>query len=135
MDQIKKCEGYKKLKAAVEHDEKTSPGFHDYRAKLTWAVERARHYAEKTGLKAEDVLDAWEKGRDYWYMNFYQDGNQPEIKGDAVRVFETLDDMMASVGESGFRCPRCGGVSKNPYTCDSGVVVSDIKDGESRPCN
>lgn len=40
------------------------------------AVERACHYAEKTGLSASDILDAWERGRDYWYMNFYQDGNQ-----------------------------------------------------------
>ena len=129
------CDGYKKLVSAVEHDEKTSPKWHDYRAKLAWIVSRAEHYAEKTGLSAPDILDAWERGRDYWYMNFYQDANQPEIAGDRVRVFGTLDEMRASVGDAGFRCPLCDEVSKDAYACDSGVVVKNIKDGKDGPCN
>ncbi len=57
---IENCEGYKKLLSAVEHDEKKSPGTHSYRDKLDWIVSRARHYAEKTGLSATDILDSWE---------------------------------------------------------------------------
>jgi hypothetical protein len=124
---IESCEGYKKLLASVENDEKTPKRSHDYRAKLAWVLERAKHYAEKTGLRAEDVLDSWEKGRSYWYMNYYQDCNQPEIVGERVRVFKTPDDLKKAIGKDGFRCPACEGVSKDPYVCDSG---KDIEEGK-----
>lgn len=118
---IEDCEGYKKLKAAVDSDETQSPGFHDYNAKLSWVVARAKHYSGKTGLSELDILDSWENSRTYWYMNFYQDCNQPEIAGDGVKVFETLDDVKASIGKPEFRCPACDGVSKDAYACDSGI--------------
>ncbi len=118
---IEDCDGYKKLKAAVELDAKESPKFHDYHAKLAWALERAKHYAEKTGLTDVDILDSWEKSRTYWYMNYYQDCNQPMIEeGGRVRVFDRLDDLRTAIGKAGFRCPACDGVSKDPYTCNSG---------------
>lgn len=135
MRKIEECDGYKKLLESVEHDEKNSPGFHDYRAKLTWIIDRANHYAEKTGLDAADILDKWESGRTYWYMNYYQDAEQPEIKDENVRMFETIKDLRKSIGSSGFRCPLCGGVSKSPYECDSGIIISKIKDGRDGPCN
>ena len=112
-------DGYKRLLAAVERDEardRTSRS-HDYRGKLAWAVARAQHYADKTGISAVDILDAWENGRDYWYMNYYQDANQPKIEGERVRVFDTVDAMLASMGKRGFRCPSCGGASSSPYEC------------------
>lgn len=132
---IEDCDGYKKLKAAVDADEKQSPKFHDYNAKLIWALDRAKHYAEKTGLREADILDSWEKSRDYWYMNYYQDSNLPAIEGDRVKVFDTMEALHASVGKAGFRCPLCSGVSKDAYACDSGVVVKNIKDGKDGPCN
>ena len=113
-------EGYRRLLAAVERDEKQSPHFHDYRAKLAWIIARANHYAEKTGLTAVSILEAWEQRRDYWYMNYYQEANQPEIGGGRVRVFETVADMLASIGNPAFRCPACGGVSTSPYKCTTG---------------
>jgi hypothetical protein len=124
---MESCEGYKKLKAAVDNDEKTQPGFHDYKKKLAWVLDRARHYAEKTGLHAEDILNAWEKDRDYWYMNFYQDINQPEIEGDRVKVYDTIDEMKKSIGKPEFRCPACSGISKDPYVCDSGKKMESGK--------
>lgn len=124
------CEGYRKLVAAVEEDGKKSPGRKDeWLEKLDWIVQRAKHYAEKTNLPAEDILDSWEKGRDYWYMNYYQECNQPEIKEGKVRVFETIDDMLDSIGRDGFRCPHCSGKSTTPYSCNSGVVV------DGKPCD
>ena len=126
---IKESEGYKKLLAAAQADEKKSPGFHDYFKKVAWVVERAEHYAEKTGLNAAEILDAWEAGRNYWYMNYYQDANQPRLEGDRVRVFETIDDFKSAVGDLGFRCPKCEGVSKSPYACDTGEATSDFSGG------
>lgn len=114
---IEECEGYKHLLAAVERDEGRWPKGHDYRGKLAWAVARAQHYAEKTGLQATEILDAWEKGRDYWYMNYYQESNQPTIQGERVRVFDTVDGMLAAIGKPEFRCPKCNGVSSSPYEC------------------
>ena len=96
--------------------------FHQYCDKFKWIIDRARHYAEKLSLNWEDVLDSWEEQRDYWYMNFYQECNQPEIKGEKVRVFETIEDMLKSIGEKQFRCPACGGISTDPYKCNSGEV-------------
>lgn len=125
---IKESEGYKKLLAAAEADEKKSPGFHDYFAKVEWVVERANHYAEKTGMTPAAVIDGWEAHRSYWYMSYYQDANQPLLEGDSVRVFEDTDDLRTAVGEAGFRCPRCGGVSSSAYECDSGKPMN--KKGE-----
>lgn len=126
-EEIANSEGYKKLKAAVDEDEKKSPGFHDYTAKLIWALERAKHYAEKTGLSQVSILDSWEKQRSYWYMNFYQDAELPLIEGDSVRVFDVPNDLRESLGKAGFRCPACDGISKSPYTCDSGKKMMALK--------
>lgn len=120
------CDGYRKLLASVEADEGKHPRFHNYRGKLAWATARAKHYAEKTGLTPEAILDAWEQKRDCWYMNFYQPSNQPEITGNNVRVFETSTELLESIGDAGFRCPACAGVSKSPYECTTGIV----KDGK-----
>lgn len=125
------CDGYQKLLEAVRRDENKSPGFHNYRGKLEWVVDRANHYAEKTGLSAEQILDAWEQRRSYWYMNFYQESSQPKIEGDKVRVFDTVEELHASIGTSGFRCPHCKQVSKSPYACDSGFVTERDK----KPCD
>jgi len=95
-------------------------GFHDYRAKFNWVIKRVKHYAEKTGVDAAALLDAWEDQRTYWYMSYYQDCKQPEIKSDKVWVFDTIEELQAAIGNAGFRCPCCAGVSKSPYTCDSG---------------
>lgn len=131
-DPIEECAGYKTLKAAVDRDADVDrkhgrPLFHDYPAKLAWAVARAKHYAEKTGLSAADILNAWEKERTYWYMNFYQDANQPELEGDRIKVFDTIDDAKKSIGKPEFRCPACNGVSKDPYACDSGKKMMVTK--------
>jgi hypothetical protein len=123
------CDGYRKLLAAVQKDLDRGDKWHNYRAKLAWAVSRASHYAEKTGLTPEAILDAWEAKRDYWYMNFYQECNQPEIKADKVRVFATTEELMTSIGNAGFRCPYCAGVSKSPYTCNTGLMVA------GKPCD
>jgi hypothetical protein len=130
MKSIEESEGYKKLLASVEKDEKESPGFHDYKGKFSWVIERVKNYAEKTGLEAADILNTWEKHRTYWYMNYYQDSNQPLLDGkEKIRIFEIQNELRASIGNSGFRCPACGGVSKNPYECDTGKQV------DGHPCD
>lgn len=120
---IEESAGYKKLLAAVERDEQESPRFHDYRAKLAWVIARASQYAEKTGLEASDILNTWEEKRSYWYMNYYQDCNQPNLDSDGVRVFDTTEQALESIGKAGFRCPMCNGISKSPYHCTTGLKM------------
>ncbi|MCR1953824.1 hypothetical protein NSA24_03115 [Clostridioides mangenotii] len=134
---------YEKLKKAVINDCKDGEGCfnpegcdkhkskcsHKYCDKFKWVIERAKHYGDKLELNWEDVLNSWEEDRSYWYMNYYQEANQPEIKGSKVKVFDTIDDLHRAIGGKGFRCPCCGGISKNPYECNSGVEI------EGKECN
>lgn len=100
-------------------DETGGKSWHNYREKLQWVLDRAQDYASATGMDAGEILDAWESRRDYWYMNYYQESNQPKPDGKKVRVFESTNALLASVGKLGFRCPSCGGVSKSPYECNA----------------
>ena len=100
---------------------------HKYCDKFKWVVDRAKHYASALNLNWEDVLDAWEERRDYWYMNYYQASNQPEVFGDKVRVFDTVEEFKESIKGSKFRCPMCGGESTNPYVCNSGLLMDKVK--------
>lgn len=91
--------------------------FHRYCDKFKWVLDRAAHYAEKLGLDRDALLSSWEEDRSYWYMNYYQDCEQPKIESERIRVFNTVEELLASVGDAGFRCPACGGVTKSPYEC------------------
>lgn len=89
--------------------------FHDYCDTFAWVIERAKHYADKTGGDWEKILDAWEKDRHYWYMNYYQEANQPLIP-DKARIFDTLQQAKESVGKD-FYCPSCGKVINDARKC------------------
>lgn len=136
MTDITQCAGYLSLRAAVDKDyandhahQSGQRPFHNYQAKFEWTVERAKHYGEALGIDPIDILNAWEAARDYWYMNYYQDANQPKIEADKVRVFDTVEQLKASIGAPRFRCPACGGISSDAYICDSGIH----RDG--KPCD
>ena len=89
----------------------------EYCTTFMFAVDRAKHYSEKTGLAYLDILKSWESNRKYWYLNYYQDCKQPKIKTGKVRIFETMKDYQDSLGENGFRCPKCGAETSSPYEC------------------
>ena len=92
---------------------------HRYCNTFKWVIDRVKHYAKKTGLSEEEILDTWEKQRSYWYLNYYQESNQPLIEGDNVRVFETKDEFQKSLQGLGFRCPKCNHTSMKHNECDS----------------
>lgn len=94
----------------------------EYCNHFKWIIDRAKNYAEASGKSVFDILEAFESRRDYWYMNFYQECNQPKIKDGSVRIFDTNEAFRKSVGDKGFRCPACGGISHKPQECDSGIV-------------
>ena len=110
-----------------EHCYSVSKCFHKYCDTFKWIIDRAKHYAKKTGLSAGDILDSWEEQRDYSWNNYYQECNQPEIKGDNVRVFETREDFQFSLEDKGFRCPSCNHISQSHSDCDSGKEMTKGK--------
>ena len=46
-----------------------------------------------------------------------------------------MEALKESIKTSQYRCPACKGISTDPYECNSGIVLKNIKDGEDRPCN
>jgi len=131
---LSKRKGYQKLKKAVIEDciegdncfnvsgcnkKGKVKCFHRYCNTFKWVIDRAKHYSHKIGVDIGDILDTWEEDRRYWYMNYYQDANQPKLTGNDVIVFDTMELFTNAVRVCpGFRCPACGKVTKDPYRCE-----------------
>lgn len=94
----------------------------EYCEKFKWAINRAKHYEEKLGIPWREILKSWEDGRSYWFMNYYQDCNQPLIDSDKVFVFEDAQELREKCGTQ-FICPNCKGISTDPYECNSGKKI------------
>ena len=131
---LSKHKGYQSLKKSVIKDCMGGEGcfningcdkagrtqcFHSYCNKFKWVIDRAKHYAYKTGIDIGDIIDSWEEGRTYWYMNYYQESNMPRLNAEYVLVFDTLIQFKDAVRICpGFRCPACKKVTKDPYKCE-----------------
>lgn len=89
---------------------------HKYCDKFKWALDRADQYAKMLCVTRDEVLDAWEIRRNYWYMNYYQECNQPSLKGShkVVKVEDWLQELRERFGPNSddwkFVCPSCGHV-------------------------
>lgn len=102
--------------------------FHDFCGKFKWIMDRAEMYAKLTKKTKEEVLTAWEEQRTYWYMNFYQESNQPEIKADGMNIV-LHDDWIKSLkdkfGEDSkqwkFKCASCGNIQSRQDFIDNGA--------------
>lgn len=91
--------GYISLKKAYTQD--ITKGYRSkkesYR-KFKWVISRAIHYANHTGKSLERVLNVWESKRDYWWLNYYQESNQPKFhsggkKNPSVRTYFKTDSF------------------------------------------
>jgi len=83
------------------------------------------HYALTLSLAQDDIITAMEKNRDYSAPNYYQKSNFPRIKKNKrLFVFDTIDEYRKKCPSRQYRCPRCGGISKDPQKCTSGKIVS-----------
>ena len=81
--------GYKSLKAAYTKDvqdaEATRRRGHrpmrdkaKFKKHFDWVISRAKHYAARHRVTLDVILNQWEAGRDYWWLNYYQDCRQPK---------------------------------------------------------
>ncbi len=90
-------------------------------------LEVADNYSNVLGLTKLEVIKAIEDKRTYSSINYYQKANFPKLKDDVI-VYENQKELHEKIQpKRGFRCPSCGGISKDPYTCDSGEKNSDGK--------
>lgn len=89
---------------------------HKYCDKFKWILERAQQYADALGVTRDEVIEEWEKGRSYWYMNYYQECNQPLLDGKTkvIKFSEWANELKKRFGENPdnwkFVCPVCGHV-------------------------
>ncbi len=100
--------------------------FTDYCGKYKWVLERAKHYSEKTGKSVDEILRIWETDRGYWYMNYYQESNQPLINSESIFLY---DDWISQLKERfgndpakwAFKCVNCGNVQTAQDFIDNNV--------------
>lgn len=93
-----------------------------------------KEYGEFFGYSEIEIFDALESKRTYWYVNYYQEANFPEL--DTIKVFKNKKEMFEiTKPDQGFRCPNCNGVSKHPYICDSGIETDLIGSEQKGICN
>ena len=77
---VSQSTGYRSLKAAYEHDiRKRYQTKRELLIKFRWVIGRAQHYAHHQNRAIEEILNEWESKRDYWWLNYYQDCNQPKL--------------------------------------------------------
>ncbi|GEK52317.1 hypothetical protein [Vreelandella venusta] len=89
---VSRSPGYQSLKAAYMQDVQESKKHQnpmrdkeEFLTKFRWVIGRAMHYAERQGRSIEEVLNEWEAKRDYWWLNFYQEGKQPKLSSGKPR--------------------------------------------------
>ena len=115
--------GLKELRELAEDDLKRGNIYVGSLEKIEWIIERAKHYQLKTGKPYQEIIDTWVSKKNYWYINYFQEANQPLITGEDVYLFENIEEAKESFKELGFRCHRCGGISKSPKECDTNIVI------------
>ncbi len=104
----------------------------EYCDTFKFAVDRAKEYAKYLECSTNDVLKSWEEKRSYWFLNYYQEANQPKLDNVDL-IIDTSKDLIAKYGQKGFRCPCCKGVSTDPTECDSKILVKEGR--KTHECN
>lgn len=94
--------------------------------KLQWIKDMIKHYSDVLGFSEDDIIEKLEEKRTYWSANYYQECNQPRLDENVV-IFESLEELMKVFPSHKFRCSICGGITTNPYECNSGKKRKDGK--------
>ncbi len=85
-------------------------------AHLGWVLSRAEAYATLCGTTRDGVLKGWERHRTYWWLNYYQECNQPDPTRSGgtpvVLHADWLKEGMRLYGPNmldwRLKCPMCG---------------------------
>ena len=82
-------------------------------------------YSKAFDMTPDEVFEAIEAQRTYSAVNYYQRANFPTLNG--VTIYEDEDHLRSVIDGKGFSCPRCKGITKDPYTCKSGKEMEPGK--------
>lgn len=83
------------------------------------------HYSKVLGYTQQEVLQALEDNRSYNINNYYP--NLPKFTKN-THIFDSDSDVLRFFKDKKFKCPACGGISNNPYECDT-KIPKDTKSG------
>ena len=79
-------------------------------------------YAQAFQITQAEVFRLLEDARGYSPTNYYTDSRLPP--SEELQVFETRAELIAAIRpEQGFRCPACGGVSREQSRCDTNIEI------------
>lgn len=101
---------------------------------IAWIGEMIRNYAEALNMTTDEVVEIMEKGRKYWWPNYYQPCNFPPLDSrDLIGVFKTFEEFKTHSDKhwKGYRCPKCGTISPHPQECKHRF----LKDGKCDWCS
>lgn len=82
---------------------------------------KLKEYSQILNEPEEEILISWENSRNYSAINYYQEVNQPSLS--KAKIFKDAEEMNKSIVNNKFRCSCCGGISTNPYECNSGLII------------
>lgn len=83
---LARSEGYRSLKKALAKDvmeasarDRALRSKAEFYSLFNWVIARAKHYAHRQGVSVAEVLNRWEEGRDYWWLNRYGEYRQQKL--------------------------------------------------------
>lgn len=78
--EVCKSSGYLSLKEKVRHDlEKKHRSKKELQEQFRWVISRAIHYSYRLNKPIQDILNEWESKCNHWWLNYYQNNNQPKL--------------------------------------------------------
>lgn len=101
--------------------ERSNHTHHRFEKTIEWFQTMVKEYAAVLNMDPDEVVRLFETKRDYWWPNYYQPANFPQIASKGfLGVFDTLEDLKKHAHEHwlGFKCPFCGDISWNPSECE-----------------
>lgn len=114
MAETKPRKGYESLKVEYEKDLASNPN--RWKGNLEKILARAQQYADILHVDRDAVLEKWEEHRTYWWPNYYQECNFPDLNKKGGYPVLSLEDWKKE-GERlfgpdkknwKFICPNCG---------------------------
>lgn len=94
---------------------------------LIWIRKMIESYSEKLNIPIDEIVESFEKSRDYSWPNYYQKANFPDLdKIETVSIYETLDEFKQS--NKKFKCPSCGNIYDHPTNCEHRIKKDGICD-------
>ena len=99
--------------------------------KLDWVLKRAEKYAALLGITRDEVLHLWESDRNEWWVNYYQECNQPDPENKIGMPVLLQSEWLAKghrlygpdMKQWKFVCPNCKKAQTVGKFLDNGLKI------------